>query len=87
MNKLLTAASAAALLAASSLSVLAAEASGMIASIDAEAGTVTLDSGQTFVLPASVEAASLEAGQQVTITYEESSDGKLNASEVTPGAM
>jgi hypothetical protein len=87
MNKLVTAASAVALLVASSLSVLAAEASGKIASIDATAGTVTLDSGQTFVLPASVDAASLNAGEDVTITYEESSDGKLNASEVKAGAM
>jgi hypothetical protein len=87
MNKLMTAASAAALLAASSLSALAAEASGMIASIDPAAGTVTLDDGQTFVLPSGLDAASLEAGQQVTITYEESADGTLNASEITSGPM
>ena len=87
MNKVLTAASAVALLVASSLSALAAEASGTIASIDASAGTVTLEDGQTFVLPADVDAASLNAGAEVTITYEESSDGKLNASEVKEGAM
>ena len=83
MNKLMIAASAAALLATSSLAALAAEASGTIASVDASAGTVTLDSGQTFVLPPGFDAASLDAGTQVSITYEES-DGKMNASEVAP---
>jgi hypothetical protein len=87
MRKLMIAAGAAALLAASSLSGLAAEATGKIASIDAAAGTVTLDSGQTFVLPSGLDMASLQAGQDVTITYEQASDGTLNASEVKPGAM
>lgn len=84
MNKLMIAASAAALFAASSVAALAAEASGAIASVDTAAGTVTLDSGQTFSLPASVDAASLQVGQQVMITYEEGSDGKMTASEVAP---
>ena len=84
MNKLMIAASAAALLTASSLAALAAEASGAIASVDAASGTVTLDSGQTFALPASVDAASLQVGQQVKIVYEEGADGKMTASEVAP---
>lgn len=83
MKSLMISASAAALLAASSLAALAAEASGAIASIDASAGTVTLDSGQTFVLPAGVDAASLQPGASVTITYEETGDGKMMASEVS----
>ncbi len=84
MNKLMIAASAAALFAVSSVAALAAEASGAIASVDTAAGTVTLDSGQTFSLPASLDAASLQVGQQVMITYEESADGKMSASEVAP---
>jgi streptogramin lyase len=84
MNKLMIAASAAALLTASSLAALAAEASGAIASVDASSGTVTLDSGQTFTLPSGLDAASLQPGQQVTITYEESSDGQMTATEVAP---
>jgi hypothetical protein len=83
MRKLMIAASAAALIAASSAVALAAEATGAIASVDPAAGTVTLDSGQTFTLPASVDAASLQVGQQVKITYEEA-DGKMTASEVAP---
>ena len=84
MHKLMIAASAAALLTASSLAALAAEASGSIANVDASAGTVTLDNGQTFTLPAGLDAASLQPGQQVTITYEESADGKMTASELAP---
>jgi len=84
MNKFMIAASATALLAASSFAALAAEASGAISTVDAAAGTVTLDSGQTFVLPTTLDAASLQAGQQVTITYDESADGKMTATEVSP---
>jgi len=84
MKNLMIAASAAVLLASSSLAALAAEASGAIASVDAASGTVTLDSGQSFVLPAGLDAASLQIGQQVTITYEQSADGKMQASEVAP---
>jgi hypothetical protein len=85
MKKFMIAAGAAALLAASSLAAFAAEASGRIASIDAAAGSVTLADGKTYFLPASVAAATLMVGQQVTITYEEQ-NGKMNASAVKPAA-
>lgn len=84
MRRLMIAASAAALLAASSLAALAAETSGAIASVDAGAGTVTLDSGQTFILPPGLDAAALQVGENVTITYEVSADGKMMASAVAP---
>lgn len=84
MKRLMIAASAAGLLAASSLAALAAEASGAIASVDTSAGTVTLDSGQTFILPAGLDAASLQVGENVTITYEQSADGQMQASNVAP---
>lgn len=84
MKRLMIAASAAALLSASSLAALAAEASGAIASVDTSAGTVTLDSGETFILPSGLDAASLQPGQNVTITYEESGDGQMMATEVAP---
>lgn len=83
MRNLMIAASAAALLGASSLAALAAEASGAIASVDTGAGTITLDSGQTFVLPPSVDVAVLEVGKNVTITYDEAG-GKMMASEIAP---
>jgi Cu/Ag efflux protein CusF len=81
MNKLMVAAGAAALLAASSLAALAAEATGAIMSVDAAAGTVTLDDGNTYVLPSDFDVAALQAGAKVTITYEEV-DGKLTITKV-----
>jgi hypothetical protein len=87
MNRLIAAATAAALIAASSLSAHADEATGMITAIDTAAATLTLDTGETFVLPSPVVAASLAIGQEVTVTYQESSDGTLTALEVAPGAM
>ena len=87
MNKIVSTASAVALLALSSLPAFAAQASGKIASVDATAKTVTLDNGQMFDLSSSVDAASLKPGEQVTITYEQSSNGKLTASNITAGAM
>ena len=84
MRKLMVVASAAAVMAASSLAALAAEATGAIASVDTSAGSVTLDSGQTFMLPSSVDAASLRVGEQVTVSYEEGSDGSMSATRITP---
>lgn len=86
MRKLMVAASAAAMLAGSTLAALAAEANGAIASIDQAAGTVTLDSGQTFLLPEGFDAASVAVGDQVTITYEEDDSGGMLASEVMPSS-
>jgi hypothetical protein len=71
MNRLMIAASAAALLAVSSFSALAAEVTGAITAVDPAAGTVTLDNGNTYVLPADFDIASLQAGAMVKITYEE----------------
>lgn len=84
MRKLLVAASAAAMLAASPLAALADDASGVIASIDMTAGTVTLEDGNTYVLPATTDAATLEVGQRVQITYDESADGTMTATEIEP---
>ena len=83
MNRLMIAASAAALLVASSLAALAAEATGAITAVDPTALTVTLDDGQTYVLPASVDAATLTVGAKVKITYDEA-DGKKTATAVEP---
>jgi hypothetical protein len=85
MHKLMVALTAGTMLAASSVAALAAEASGAVSSIDTTAGTVTLDSGETFVLPAGFDAASLQVGDQVSITYEDEG-GQMKASEVTPAS-
>jgi len=82
MNKLLAAAGAAAILAASSITGYAGEAKGTISAIDPAAGTVTLSDGATYVLPSTSDAASLQVGQEVNIIFEEGSDGQLMASEI-----
>ena len=53
MKKLMTAAAAATLLAASSFAAFAAEVTGSITSIDVAAGTITLDDGKTYVVATS----------------------------------
>jgi Cu/Ag efflux protein CusF len=52
MNKLMTAAAAAALLTASSFAAFAAEVTGSITSIDVAAGTIVLDDGKTYQVAA-----------------------------------
>lgn len=84
MHKLMVAMSAGAMLAASTVAVLAEDANGVITVINPEAGTVMLDTGQVFVLPADVDAASLSVGQPVAITYEEGEGGEMNATAIAP---
>jgi hypothetical protein len=36
------------------------------------------------MLPSSVDAASLQVGEQVTVTYEEGADGSASATTITP---
>ena len=84
MKKLMIAASAAALFATMSIA-FAAEATGVISSVDATAGTVTLDNGQTYSLPASVAAADLKVGAKVKITYDDAG-GKMTATAVAPAS-
>jgi Cu/Ag efflux protein CusF len=85
MNKLMTATAAAALLAASSLTAFAAEVTGAITAVDVTTGTVTLDDGKTYQLPADFDVSTLAAGTQVTFTYDEA-DGKYTVTAVgSPG--
>jgi len=72
---------AAVLLAASSLSALAAEATGTIASVDIAEGTVTLEDGALFILPPSTDASSLQVGDRITVTYVET-NGQALASQI-----
>ena len=64
--------------------VLAAEATGVIESIDATALTLTLADGQTFKLAPEVSVEGLAPGANVTITYEAAADGTMTASAVAP---
>ncbi len=84
MKKLMIAAGAASLLALSSLAAFAAEAQGTIKSVDPTAMTVTLDDGNTYALPASVDAASLQMGEKVKIEYSKDASGKMTATTVMP---
>jgi outer membrane lipoprotein SlyB len=86
MKKLMIAASAAALLAASSLAALADQASGSITSIDTSTGTVTLDDGNTYMLPQDMNAAQLQVGEKVKIEFQKDNSGQLQASSVEPAA-
>ena len=49
----------------------------------ATAGTVTLDNGSTYTLPATVAAADLTVGAKVKVTYDEAG-GKMTATAVVP---
>jgi hypothetical protein len=84
MRKVLLAVGAALIVAASWVPALADEVIGVIASIDFIAGTVTLDSGQTFLLTEAVDPALLQLGQQVTITYELTPEGLNAVTEIEP---
>jgi hypothetical protein len=84
MKKLMIVAGAAGLLAMSSLAALADEAQGAIMSVDPSAMTVTLDDGNTYLLPADIDAASLQVGQKVMVEYSKDAEGKLTATAVTP---
>ena len=85
MRKLMIAAGAAALLAASTFAAIAADASGAITSIDAASNTVTLEDGKVYVLPTGFDAASIKVGDKVNITFDEA-DGKMTATEVVPAS-
>jgi len=86
MRKIIIAAGAAAMLAASTVAGYAAEAKGAITAIDPAAGTVTLADGQIYKLPAQFDAASLQVGQDVTVTYDQGADGSMTATAVTPNS-
>lgn len=81
---MVTTAAAAFLVASASVLAIAAEATGAIASLDASVGTVTLDNGQTFMLPASIDAGSLQIGDRVSVAYEEDTNGNITATTIMP---
>jgi Cu/Ag efflux protein CusF len=64
-----------------STAAFAADATGTVKSIDAKAGSVTLDDGVTYVLPATVKADTLKVGAKVKVTFDKTG-GKMVASKV-----
>jgi hypothetical protein len=71
MRKVLITVAAAGLMSLASVAANAAELNGKIASIDAAAGTITLEDGKVIKLPASVDAASLQVGSDVKVIYDQ----------------
>lgn len=86
MRRLIIAVSAAAFLAASSIAALAEDVTGAIASVDAHANTVTLESGETFALPENFNAATFAAGQKVTITLQKGDGGHMVVLDIVPSS-
>ena len=84
MRRLMVAAGAAAILAASSLGAFAAQTSGIVKNVDEHANSVTLEDGSTFLLPATFDIDTLVIGKNVTITYDADANGQMVASEVVP---
>lgn len=73
MSKKLVAATAAALIAGLSFAYAAAQTeTGIIASIDMKAPSITLQSGavKTFWLAKNINLANLKVGEKVTVTYD-----------------
>jgi Cu/Ag efflux protein CusF len=64
-------------------STFAAELNGQIKSVDPSAGTITLQSGEQFVVSEGVTMQNLKPGEEVTVSYEEK-DGKMVATGVQP---
>lgn len=84
MRGILMPAAAAALLAVVS-TAYAADATGVIKSIDTVKDTITLTGGATYWAPAAVKLSTYKVGQKVDVTYTQS-NGKMQISAVKPAA-
>ena len=72
----------AAALAAAPFAFAAEVATGAIKSLDMQAGTLTLENGTTYTLPAGFKDPGLRKGEKVSVVWE-MKDGKHEASAVT----
>jgi len=84
MRKILIPAVATALFAVVSIAN-AADATGVIKSIDTVKDTVTLADGATYSAPASMKLSTYKVGQKVAITYTQS-NGKMEVSAMKPAS-
>lgn len=55
----------------------AGEASGSITNVNTNAHTMTLDNGQTYILPAEFDISLIGQGMRVSLAFDETSDGNL----------
>ena len=62
----------------------AADAVGVIKSIDAAKDMVTLDNGSSYTAPSSMKLSDFKVGQKVNITYS-ASGAKMEISAIKPG--
>lgn len=60
------------------------EVKGTIAQVDQAAGVIVLDNGDTFMIAEGADMSTLVPGTEVTVSYEQSSDGQKVAEEVVP---
>lgn len=84
MRKVAVAVGAAFLFAVGSGGAFAEELSGVISGIDADLGSVTIDSGEIFYVVEDVDLSALEIGQSVIIGFEDGDDGELIAMSIIP---
>jgi Cu/Ag efflux protein CusF len=80
MKKVVLPALAAVLLASAS-AAFAADATGVIKSIDAAKNTMTLDNGSTYVAPTSVKVSTFKVGDKVSVDYT-MTNGKMEPSSI-----
>ncbi len=60
----------------------AADTEGTIASVDAEAMTITLEDGNTYKLPAEMDVSALAGGAEVVIAYRETDEGEKQITDL-----
>jgi len=86
MKKLTTAVGAAALLCASSLAAVGAEAAGILTNYSWSLGTMTLDGDATYRVPAWVrpDLPRVREGERVTVIYDTVPNGLPEVTDVRP---
>jgi hypothetical protein len=84
MKKLVTATLAGAMLAGSVVASLAAIAQGVVASVDTETRTITLEDGSNWVVADGVDLEAIAAGDKIQVTYD---DGTTNVTAVEKETM
>jgi hypothetical protein len=84
MKKLVTATLAGAMLVGSVVASLAAVAQGVVASVDTETRTITLEDGSNWVVADNVDLEAIAAGDKIQVTYD---DGTTNVTAVEKETM
>ncbi|WP_193176447.1 DUF1344 domain-containing protein [Oricola nitratireducens] len=84
MKKLVTATLAGAMLVGSVVASLAAVAQGVVANVDTETRTITLEDGSNWVVADNVDLEAIAAGDKIQVTYD---DGTTNVTAVEKETM